>query len=507
MFLALIINLITARVLLNALGVIDYGVFNVVAGFVSLFGVINATLSTSALRFYNFEGTIGGHDGFQKTYITVLIIQIIFAIILLLLLESIGMWYMNNVLVVPAERLFAAKVIFQASTISMMLLVLQVPYTGAVLAKEHMEFYAIINIFDVSLKLAIAIIVKYANTEKLILYGLLLSLIAVLDLIAYIVYCKHNFPEIKMQKYFDLKMYRSVLSFSGWNFIGTFAFMFKNQGINLLLNFYFGPIVNAARGIAYQVNSAINGFSLNILTAFNPQLVSSYAREDYQRTQKIMFSESKICFSLIALLITPIIFELPYLLHLWLRQDVPEHTTAFTVFVLIDSLICTLNTPCTQLIQATGNINKYQLGSSIVSLFLIIFCWIQLATGLESESVFISVIVFSIINQCVCLFFVNKQFQLDMKEYTRNIIFRCIILLLLLPIVPIIIQHFLSQSLLRALILITSSFLYGLLIIYLCVLDRTEKQFVINALQNIIKHSAYVTCSDASHNASIEKLN
>lgn len=486
MFVALIINLFTARVLLNALGVEDYGIYNVVAGFVSLFGFLNATLSSSVQRFYNYEGTQKGAEGFQNIYVTALLTHATIAAIIFVLLETFGVWYVNSIMVVSNGRLFAANILFQTSTLSMILMMMQIPYSGAVMAKEHMDFFAIISITDVVLKLIIALVVAYAEYDNLIIYAILLAIVSILDIIAYIWYCKKHFLEMKLRRYFDRVVFKNMLAFSGWNLIGTFAFMLKGQGVNMLLNFFFGPVINAARGIAYQVNGAIGGFSGNIYTAFGPQLVQSYANGDYSRTQRIMFTESKVCFSLIALLITPVIFEIDILLHLWLGESVPEHTPVFAILVLVDTLICTLNTPCTQVVQATGKIKEYQIGATIVNLCLVPFCWILLQVGMAAESAFIAVIIFSCLNQFVCICLVNKQFKIGISAYVNQIVIRCLALVLLAPIVPFAITYLMPPSFLRLVMVAVFSICYTVCLIYLIMFDKQERTFMLNIVKSKI---------------------
>lgn len=478
MFVVLIINLFTARVLLNALGVEDYGVYNVVAGFVSLFGFFNATLSASVQRFYNFEGTKNGAEGFQNIYVIALLTHAAIAVVVFVLLESFGLWYVNNLMVLPDERLFASNFLFQTSILSMILMMMQIPFSGAVMAKEHMDFFAIISIADVSLKLLIALAVFFTNYDNLITYGTLLTIVSIFDIVAYVGYCKYHFDEIKLKRYFDKNVFKNMLTFSVWNLIGTFAFMLKGQGVNMLLNYFFCPVINAARGVAYQINGAISGFSGNIYTAFAPQLVQSYAKGEYARTQRIMFTESKVCFSLIAVLIIPVIFEIDMLLHLWLGDTVPEHTSIFAILVLIDTLVCTLNTPCTQVIQATGQIKKYQIGSTTVNLCLVPFCWVLLKLGMSVESAFIAIITFSCLNQFVCLYLVNKQFNIGLRTYFNQIIIRCVALVFLAPIVPCLIHLFVPSSYFRLVLLTILSVIYSVCIVYYCMFDKQERTFI-----------------------------
>lgn len=483
MIVALIVNLYTSRVLLNALGVEDYGVYNVVAGFVSLFGFLNATLASSAQRYYNYEGTKKGAEGFQNIYVTSLITHSVIALVLLVVLETFGLWYVNSVMVVPDGRLLAANVLFQMSAVSLILMLMQIPYSGAVMAKERMDFFAIVSLVDVFLKLFIALIISWTDFDNLIVYGILLSLVSVFDIAMYYGYCKKNFSEIRLKRYFDNVVFKSMLAFSGWNLMGTFAFMLKGQGVNMLLNYFFGHIVNAARGVAFQVNSAISGFSSNIYTAFGPQLVNSYAGGEYDRTRKIMFTESKVCFALIALIMTPLVFEMDYLLHLWLGDAVPEHTAIFSILVLIDSLICTLNTPCTQVIQATGKIKKYQIGSAIVNLGLLPFSCLLLKIGLSAESSFLSTILFSCINQIVCVWLVNREFKIGISTYFKEVIIRCAAIGLLLPVAPLVVCNLMPSSFYRLAVLCMTTVVFGIVITYYVMLNRQEQQFIVNIIK------------------------
>lgn len=227
-----------------------------------------------------------------------------------------------------------------------------------------------------------------------------------------------------------------MLSFSGWNLIGTFAFLLKGQGLNMVLNVYFGPIVNAARGVAYQVNGAINGFSANIATAFRPQIVNTYAQGDNDKTKYLMFMESRVCYALMCLLTIPIILELDVLLPLWLGDAIPANTKIFAILVLIDSLVCTLNTPCSQVAFAVGRINKYQIATSLVNLGLIPVSWLFLYLGYDAVSVFVITIIFSVANQLVCLIQLKYIFPYKLRDYLKTVIVPCCVMTVVLPIIP-----------------------------------------------------------------------
>ncbi len=479
MFFVLVVSLYTSRVVLNVLGVSDYGLYNVVAGFVSLFGFLNATLSSSMQRFYNYEGGCRGNQGYKDVYCTGFWIHVLLAIIILFVLETVGLWYINNVMVIPSDRLLSANILFQFSIVSMAIVILQVPYLSAILAKEKMDYYAIVSIVDVVLKLLIVIILPYVPKDKLIVYGTLSLIIAIADFLMYFIYAKVHFSYLKLGVTLNKDIFKSLLSFSGWNMLGTFAYLLKGQGINVVLNAFFSTIINAARGVAFQVNGAISGFNSNIATAFRPQLVDAFAKKDTDRTRKLMFSQSKLCYCLILVLIVPVILEMDNLLDLWLGDAVPENTNIYSSLVLVDLLICTLNTPVTQVAFATGNIKKYQIYNSIVNLLLIPACVILLKFGCNATSVFVVTIIFSIINQVVCLIKLHKIFEFSYTDYFNDIILPCIFMTLLLPILPIAIRLTMNSSILRFLMIVFADVILAFVVLYYCILNKSEKNLLI----------------------------
>lgn len=479
MFLGLLVALYTCRVVLQVLGVVDYGINSVVGGFVIMFAFLNNTLSSSLQRFYNYESVTNGDEGFCQVYNTGLLIHCMVALILLIVLETFGFWYVNNIMVIPKDRLFAANIVYQSSIISMMLVILQIPYSGAIMAKERMNYFAGVGIFDIVTRLLFVFLLPYMPIDKLIAYAGFSLLISVLNFLLYYIYCKKEFLEMKLRKVKEKSLYKSILSFSGWNLLGTLAFMMKSQGVNMMLNYCFGPIINAARSIAYQINSAIGNFSSNIVIAFRPQLVNSYAVRNYERTRYLMFMESKSCFLLISALIVPFIFEVDLILSLWLGKDiVPNYTASFTVLILIDNLINTLNTPCTQVVHAVGKLRNYQIVSSIINFILLPVCWILLKIGLDATTVYIAMIIISIIHQSACVIITNNVFNFGIRLYIKQVVFPCISSLLLLITIPFIIFILLPESLYRLLLILFFDLLMACIVGYFIMLGKEEKELV-----------------------------
>lgn len=428
MFVVLIVSLYTSRVVLNCLGVSDYGVFNVVSGFVSMFGFLSATLSASMQRFYSYELGKNQKEGIISVYSTGFWIHIIISFLTLILLETFGLWYINNVLNVEINRLYAANIVFQTAIVSLLSIIMQSPYLGAIMAYEKMGVYSFVSIFDTIFKLLIAFVLPFSSSDKLVLYSILLMVINLVDLFIYLIYSKSKLPGLCNIKGIERNRAKDLLSFSGWNLLGTFAFMINGQGINLLLNSFFGTVVNASRGVAYQVNAATTSFTSSVTTAFRPQVVESYSRGDSQRVKKLFYVETKICFSLILFLIIPLIFEMDGILSLWLGKSVPPQTNVFTILVLINTLVCTINPIIGQVAFANGNIKRYQIANSIVNIMIIPVSWISLRIGGTAVGVFVITIVFSLLNQIVCLREMNRLFKIDIVYYLSKILFRCFLI-------------------------------------------------------------------------------
>ena len=486
MLFVLIISLYTSRVVLNTLGVMDYGVYDVVGGFVSMFGFLNATLSSSMSRFYNYEGGIRGEEGVREVYTAGLFIHIIISVSVLLLLETFGMWYINNVMVIPVERLRAANLVFHFSVFSLLIVILQIPYVSAILSYEHMDYYAIVSIIDVVLKLIIVILLPHIAYDKLISFALLFAFLPVISFVLYYFYVKGHFKAIRVDRRINRGLFKQFLSFSGWNLLGSFAFLLKGQGLNMVLNVFFGPLINAARGVANQVYSAISGFSQNVSTAFRPQIVDSYSKGEDCRTKVLMFTESKVCFCLVLILITPLIITMDYVLSLWLGKAVPDRTNIFTSLLLIDLLACTLNTPCTQVAFAVGRIKWYQIVSSSINLLLLPVCLLFLKLGFSAESSFVITILFSCINQLGCLIVLNRMFSFDLGRYARQVLLPCLLVTLLLPVIPYLVYQTIEHTFASLVLVVVLDIVIAAPLMYFIVLDSSERELARGYLHRML---------------------
>ena len=487
MGLVLVVSLITTRVVLHALGVVDYGIYNVVSGFVSMFAFLNTSMANGVQRFYNYS--LGRNNGYSiaDVYNSALQIQCLMAIIILILLETFGMWYIYNKMVIPTERFSSALWVFHFSVVSLVVLVLQIPYVAAIIAYEKMDYYAYLSIFDVISKLCVAYAIKFTQTDKLILYGALHLLVSVILFFLYYIYAKRNFKDLKFNLTIKQDLFVSMLSFSGWNMFGSFAYMIKGQGLNMLLNVFFGPIVNAARGVSSMIMSAIQGFQSNIVVAFRPQLVQSYAAGDNLRVTKLFYSLSKVSFILLSIISIPVIIEIEYILHLWLGDAVPEYTIPFTILVLINMIISSLNTPVSQIVHATGKMKNYQIGTSITICSILPISWIFLKLGCNPIGVYIISLVLTILNQIVCNVLLKQVFDYDIIDYCKKVIAPCLVFSAVVPILPFSITSILSPSLCRLLLTSMTTIAISCLIAYFVVLNKSEQRLIVKIIKHKIK--------------------
>lgn len=479
MIIVLLISLYTSRAILSLLGVEDFGLYNVIAGFVSIFGFFNASLTASIQRFYNFEYGKEYEHGMQKVYKASVYIEILLALVVFFLLEIVGAWYINNKLVVPEGRLLAANILFQLSLFQLIMVMLQAPYASAIMARERMDYYSLVGIIDVVLKLFIVLLLSRINYDHLISYAIAYSFISVIDFFLYFFYAKYHFKELSLSGInIDKKIFKQMISFSGWNILGAIAMMARTQGLNLILNAFFGTVVNAARGIAVQVQGALMGFVGNISNAARPQLVEAYAKEDYDRSFVIMQSISKVSFVFLFAMVLPIAINIDFILHLWLGNAVPKYTNVFTILILLSALVDILNTPVTMLVMATGKISKYCFWTSIVGILVLPFSYILLKEGFEPSSVFVVGVICSVVVQIVSLTILYLITRFNIRSYLVRVVLPLLGLLILIP-PPLYYFRYLIGENWKSFVL--TVFLGLILIItysYLIVLNQKEKELL-----------------------------
>lgn len=422
MLFAMGLSLYTSRIVLAELGVTDYGIYNVVGSIVTFFTFISHALSNSTNRFIVFSIGEGDYRKTQKIYNTCYRIHLIIAIIVAILIETFGLWFLNGRLNIPEDRLQAAYWVFHFSTAICFLTILRVPTNAEVIAHEEMGIYALISISESVLRLVVAVALIYSPFDKLIYYALLLLLVQLAGNIAYHVYCRFKYVECKLSFLIknEKSLYKEIGSFAGWSMLGNVVWMGYTQGINLMLNIFFGPVVNAARGVAVQVESAVLSFVKSFQTALNPQIIKSYAQNDLSRMHELVIYSSKISIFLYFLFAIPIFFEADNILGIWL-VEVPEHSVNFVRLTLLVLIFNTLANPLGTSNDATGNIKSFQIVCSLINLQIITISYLFLKAGSPPEVVFVVHTIVLSLQTLVKLFFVRRQIGLSIRYYMKNV--------------------------------------------------------------------------------------
>lgn len=481
----LLVSLYTTRVVLNVLGVEDYGIYNVVAGFVSMLTFLNTSISNGIQRFYNYERTTGGSTAANAVYNNALIIQLILSAAIILLAETVGYWYLCNKLEIPLDRLYAAKWVYHLSVISLVIVIMTVPYTAAVMSHEKMSYFAFVSIIDAVVKLVFVVLLNYITYDKLIVYGFLQVIISLLSLLLYTLYSKRHFEEISIKLVIDKSLLKKMFGFSGWNLLGTFSYTVKDQGLNLLLNVFFGPVVNAARGVSFQISNAIRSFTYNIFTASRPQIVESYAQKDYSRATQLVFSISKFGFYLLYMFAIPVILEIDYILSLWLKNDIPDYTAPFTVLVIFISLIEALNSPITMLIHASGKIKLYQVVTCLIITSTLPVSYLFLSNGASPLYVYWVSIIIVAINLFGSLLVLKRIYEFKIIEYFGRVLLPVVMVLIVAPILPTIIKYSMDNSFLRVVYVCATSCISLAICSYLIGTNKNEKLLAKSILKKI----------------------
>lgn len=392
MLLLMVVSLYTSRVTLAALGVEDYGIYNVVGGVVAMFSMLSGSLSAAISRFITFELGRGDKERLKTVFSTSVNIQIGLAIIIMVLAEIGGVWFLNCKMNIATERLLAANWVLQCSIITFMINLISVPYNAAIIAHERMSAFAYISILEAILKLLVVYLLYVTLYDRLIVYAVLLCLVAIALRLIYGIYCKRNFEECTYHFIYDKSILRSMTGFAGWNFIGVASGALRGQGVNIVINLFCGAAVNAARAISFQVNNAVNSFASNFMTAINPQITKSYASGNYGYMIQLIFQGARLSYYLLLFISLPLILEADTVLKLWL-EEVPEHTTLFVQLILVFGMEEALSNPLITAMLATGDIKKYQLTVGGLQLMNFPVSYMLLKFGLFPEVTIIAAIV------------------------------------------------------------------------------------------------------------------
>jgi len=473
----LLINLYVTRAVLDVLGVVDFGVYNVVCGFVSLFSFLNLSMTNGIQRFYNVELGKQNTDGICRVYNASVLIQLLLVIVIVAAVESVGQWYIAHRLVVPPDRLTAAQWVFQLAVFSFVFVIIQVPYSSIIMAKEKMDYFAIVSVTDALLKLLIVIMLPFFSGDLLIWYGILLAGVNILNFLMYFIYAKLHFEEIKLNPGLVKDHFLPITTFSGWNIFGSFSFLMREQGIDVLMNLFFGPVINAARGIANQVNTAFTSLVSNMTTAIRPQMIQSYASGEIQRSLRLMETISKLSCSTLYLVALPILLEITFVLNVWLKGNVPDHADTFLIIIILISFVNNLNSAISAIIHASGQMMVYQIVTSLISLTSLPVAYVLLQSGWPSESALLCVLFFISISQLASLFILRHIVpEFSIRHYMKAIILPLLLMVLITGPVVFGIQHSMNEGWMRLAIVVLSSVAVVTPAIYFIVLNSDEKQ-------------------------------
>lgn len=424
---SMIVSLYTARVVLEALGEVDYGILNVVTGCVAIFTFLNGALSGSTSRFLTFELGRGDQEQLRRTFSATLVIHIVLAIAIVILSETIGLWLLVNKLVIPVERMSAAHWAYQIGILAMVISIIQVPFGASIIAHEKMNIYAYMSLFDVGAKLALAFLIQVIGGDKMIIWALMTMVVGLLYTAIYILYCRKQFAETRNLRFYkDKTLYKQLFSYSWWDLLGQISGMLQGQGINILLNMFFGPIMNTARAISYQVQGALTQFANNFMLASRPQIIKLYAADKTDEMMKLVYLSSCMAFYLSFVLTLPLCLELKYVLDLWLG-DYPSETIPFTMLILINSLIVNIKSSRVAAIHATGHIKLTNITVGVILCSIFPIAYILLRMGFEATSVFVALIAVTFIAEVVAVFVLRKYVKFSVAQYWIQVYGRCIL--------------------------------------------------------------------------------
>ncbi|MDR2511807.1 MAG: hypothetical protein LBC89_05050 [Bacteroidales bacterium] len=479
----MLVALVTSRVVLGTLGFVDYGLYNVVAGVISLFSVLSATLGAATSRYLTFELGLNDNNRLRNVFRTAFNIHLGLVFIVILLGESIGLWLVNHVLNIPPERLFACRVIYQFVIISAVFTIMQIPFNALIIAHEKMNVFACIGLSDAALKLGIAYLISATNFDKLIFYGgLMAGAVVVIYCICHF-YCKTRLEGYNLGKKMEKTVFKEMMAYSGWNLFGVVQNIASNQGINILINVFFGPVVNTANAIAQQVNTAVSSFYDNFTTSLNPQIVKTYAKNEWAEMKTLIFRGGRFSFFLLMLFLLPVYLETDILLKLWLK-NVPESTILFTRLAIAVSLVGCFGSIMYMAVAATSKIKWYQItvGGTLLLTFPITYLCYKL--GATPAIAYIIMIIMTTITVCIRLIFLKKLLGITPKEYLTKVIGISLIVFILSAILPLCVHYFMDYSILRLIVVTFASVVSSSIFVYLLGITKEEKQSVNNFVKN-----------------------
>ena len=486
MLLTMAITLYTSRVILQTLGVEDFGVYNVVGGVIAMFSFINDAMTVSTQRYITFALGKGNESRLKMVFTTAFQIHLAIALFIILIGETVGLWFVMNKLVIPAARMSAALVVYQCTIAASVVTILLVPYNATIVAHERMSAFAYMSIFEVAAKLLIVYMLLWTPWDKLVVYGILLLCVQVILSMIYFIYCKRNFIETGLQRRWDKELLKGMSGFAGWSFFGNLAIVFYSQGLNMMLNMFFGPVVNAARGIALQVQGAIQKLVGSFQMALNPQITKNYASGQLDAMYLLMYRSARFSFFLMYMFGLALILECDYILHLWLGV-VPENTVIFCQLMIITSLLYTVVNPCAIGNQATGKVKLYQIVVGCILLLILPISYILLRMGMPAYSVFIVHFCMESVAQVARMFLLRHNLGLSIRGFCKNVYLPIAVVVCVSSVLPIMVHLWLADGMVNLIGTTLASLICVSLFSYLFGLNKREKEVIGNKIIALVR--------------------
>lgn len=486
MLLVMFVTLYTSRVVLRVLGVEDYGIYSIVGGVVVSFSLLSNAMSGAISRFITFALGKEETKKVKKLFGVSVFIQICLGILIIACGEIIGPYLLNTQMSIPQGRVDAANILFQFSLITFVIKLFCVPFNALIISNERLSAYAYFGIGEVGLQLSVVFLIQAFSADKLIMYGFLLAMVALIYVTMQYIYCKLTFPSQMASPSFDKSIFTEMANFASWNFIGTSAGILKNQGVDIIVNVFTGVVVNAARGIAYQINTAVTNFSENFITALRPQIVKAYASEDKKRLNFLVEQGARFSGYLLLVLTIPLIFEMDTLLQLWLKV-VPPYAETFARLQLIDAIVVSLSQTLVIALLATGKIRNYQLMVGGINLLNMPLSWLLLYLGFPVLVTYIVSISLNILCLVCRLLFANRLANIVIVRYLRKVVMNVIIVACASIVLPTIITRFIEPSLQRMVIVMTTCVLTTLLSILYIGMTASERTYLYSKAFSLIR--------------------
>ncbi len=481
MLVILIVSFYTTRVVFNVLGVQDYGIYNVVGGILVFFSFINSSLTGATQRYITAELADGTLDKQRRVFSAAFMSHILIGLIIILLGETIGLWFLNTIMNIPEERMEAANIVYQLSIFSAFLSVIQAPFNALIIAHEKLSVYALFSIFDVIFKLSIAFFIQTIAGDKLIIYAFFMSVVGVLNILLYYIYCHREFRMCRFQRIGSMQIFKGLFSYTGWALFGTASYVGTNQGVTMLVNYYNGVIINAAMGVSNQIVSVVNQFVSNFGTAFKPQIVKYYVTRDKEELTKLTLRASRLSGYLVLILLVPICFEIKDFLTVWLG-DFPHYAVEFSLLTLVCVYFESICSPLVSLITSDEDIRKYQLTVSLIYSTNLLFCWFALSHDCLPYLVIAIRLAIDLMLVASRLLLMRRQwYDFPISEWVKKVLLAPLVVMTIPITISFLLQKLTIESIwIRLIALSAISFFTCSVCIYFFLLEREERRLIYN---------------------------